>query len=169
MVATALVVITLCVLLSTAVAALVFRVWRHALQPKKRKSPQLLGRKYTRANLLTPGETAFFSALVRAVPPTHRVFAKPRLADLVMPVSGGFDQQIAMKHVDFILFNRTTTAVDLVIELDDKSHRRADRAARDAFVDHVLLSATIPVLRVPVAQAYDPIDLGLQIKTHIFR
>jgi hypothetical protein len=36
----------------------------------------------------------------------------------------------------------------LVVELDDRSHDRADRQARDAFVDQVLYAASYPILHI---------------------
>jgi len=47
-----------------------------------------------------------------------------------------------------------TTAIRLVIELDDKSHRRPEARERDAFKDAALDAANVPVLRVAVTRSY---------------
>lgn len=64
--------------------------------------------------------------------------------------------KINAKHVDFLLIQKSDGKPVLGIELDDKSHEEEDRAARDAFVDTVFASAGLPILHVPVKQAYDP-------------
>ena len=45
-------------------------------------------------------------------------------------------------------------AVAAVVELDDASHRRRDRAERDDFVDKALSSAGIPALHIPAQKEY---------------
>jgi hypothetical protein len=65
------------------------------------------------------------------------------------------------KQVDFVLCDPNSLKPVFVIELDDKSHRRPDRIERDIFVEAVLASAKIPLVRIPVSQSYDPKELGL--------
>ena len=67
----------------------------------------------------------------------------------------GFWSKISQKHIDFVLVDASDTAIRLAIELDDRSHDRQDRRARDAFVDGALDVAGIPILRVPAAGEYD--------------
>jgi hypothetical protein len=43
----------------------------------------------------------------------------------------------------------------VAIELDDSSHAREDRQARDAFVEQVFQAAGVPLLRFPVQHAYN--------------
>jgi len=52
----------------------------------------------------------------------------------------------------------------LVIELDDWSHKRADRRERDKFVDQALGDAGLSILRVPVQASYDPAALRADIE-----
>lgn len=59
--------------------------------------------------------------------------------------------------------SRTPSPPRLVIELDDRSHYRADRRDRDAFVDDVLASAGIPILHVRLQRSYDTQALAQQI------
>lgn len=72
------------------------------------------------------------------------ICTKVRLADLVNPRPGTSHSiwksrfyKICSKHVDFVLCNQNME-VKLIIELDDKSHEREDRIARDKFVDKTL-------------------------------
>jgi hypothetical protein len=64
--------------------------------------------------------------------------------------------RIDRKHVDFVICEARTMQPLLAIELDDASHERADRIARDAFVDRVFEVAGLPLLHVRFALAYQP-------------
>jgi very-short-patch-repair endonuclease len=64
-------------------------------------------------------------------------------------------QRLAQKHVDFVLYDPVTTAIVAVIELDDRSHRQAQRRLRDQFVNQALRAAGVPLLRVKAARTYD--------------
>ncbi len=76
--------------------------------------------------------------------------AKVRLYDLVEPRKGqhiSTRYKIQAKHVDFVLCTSSLVA-KYIIELDDNSHKDADRKARDAFVDEVLTACGYKVLRI---------------------
>src|SRR5688500_2696654 len=102
---------------------------------------------------------AFYRVLVRALPPGLVICPKVRLADLInCPGDAwrqGFGGRISGKHVDFVLADADTLAIRMAVELDDRSHQRSDRRERDAFVDHALEAASIPIVRVPAAAKYD--------------
>ena len=114
---------------------------------------------FSRVALLSDGELAFYQALRRALPQHVIICPKVRLAD-VINCSGedwkqGFGGRISQKHLDFVIADSDSTAIVLAIELDDKSHRRADRRQRDEFLDRALSAANIPLVRVPCAPVYD--------------
>ena len=111
--------------------------------------------------LMSPGELKFFGALEAAVGSRYRVFAKVRLADIVQPARTGDRSAwhaafgvIKSKHVDFAVCEPDTMEFRLVVELDDKSHERSDRAERDQKVDEILEQAGIPVLHYPARAGY---------------
>jgi hypothetical protein len=84
---------------------------------------------------------------------------KVRLADLVYTPRQE-DRQAALnrvsrKHLDFVLCDAGTLRPTLALELDDRSHERADRRERDAFVDQLLAAVGLPLVRVPVQRSYD--------------
>jgi very-short-patch-repair endonuclease len=88
------------------------------------------------------------------------IFCKVRLADLVfVRKEAEWDKahfnRIQAKHIDFIVCDITTSAVRLAIELDDRSHDRADRRDRDAFVDKVLAGVGITLLRFRAQSNYN--------------
>lgn len=117
--------------------------------------------------LLSKGELAFFRILRRALPDGVMVAPKVRLADVIGCTGEGwkrgFGARISRKHVDFVLADEATARILLVVELDDRSHQRADRRKRDAFVDDALAAAGVPILHVTATAAYDPSKLRREI------
>ena len=100
----------------------------------------------------TKNELYFYRELLESTREMNvTVFSKVRLADIIDPdVSPDYWQaafhKIMAKHVDFLVCDSKVIRPLLVIELDDSSHQRVDRIARDAFVDSALEYARIPIL-----------------------
>ena len=116
------------------------------------------------SKLLSDGEFAFYDVLKDVVGPQYVVHMKVRLMDLLhlprnAPGRMLWLSKASQKHVDFVLCTRDRMEPVLVIELDDRSHDRPRRAARDASVDQALASAQIRLLRVRSQQAYDVAEL----------
>ncbi|NTW03196.1 MAG: DUF2726 domain-containing protein, partial [Oscillochloris sp.] len=124
---------------------------------------------YTRQpDLLTRAERDFFAVLRAAAPPGWYVFPQVRLANLVTLRKDTRNwkphfSKIAAKCVDFVLCDERAISPQLVVELDDSSHNRADRQARDAFVDAALRSAGLPILHVRWQPRYDAEELATAI------
>ena len=137
------------ILLILAVSGLVNQLQRKPISPYQRKG-----------RLITKAELRFLRALEIAVQERWRIFAMVRMADLLQ-VSGdvkarqSWQNKINCKHIDFVLADPEDLNVILAIELDDASHQRADRQERDRFVNEAFLSAGLPLLRVPLQNAYD--------------
>jgi hypothetical protein len=125
-------------------------------------------RLYTkRPALLTAAELRFYQALLAAVPAGTAVFVKVRLMDLVAVADDAWRRHGAPgsgMHLDFVLADATTTEPRLAIELDDRSHFRADAQKRDAFKDAALVAAGLPLLRVRAAARYDVAGLRSSIQ-----
>lgn len=122
--------------------------------------------------LLTPAERSFFGVLRQALASDYQIFAKVRLADIVRPVRSqsrsGWQtafNRITGKHVDFVLCDPANLRVVGVIELDDRTHDRAERGVRDSLVDTALANAGIPILRVPAGHSYSPAQLREQLES----
>lgn len=113
-----------------------------------------------RPRLLTEAELSFYRVLHSATAGDWPLFAMVRLADLIQvkPQAGGaqtWQNKIQAKHLDFVLCDPETLEAKLAIELDDTSHEKPERKARDAFVDEALGAAGLPILRVSCAAQYD--------------
>lgn len=113
----------------------------------------------TRGKLLSRGETAFFHVLSEVASGQWLVMCKVRLADIVTCKERDWFQghggAISQKHIDFVLCSPDDSAIVLAIELDDRSHLAPDRKKRDKFLDEVLVTAGIRLLRIRARSAYE--------------
>lgn len=120
----------------------------------------------SREILFTPAELNFLDALENVLKDDYKVYGKVRLADIIEPrnnlESGAYKSsfnRICSKHVDFVICNARTCAIETVIELDDRSHDRKDRQERDDFLEKALAAANVLIARFPVKRAYSLKDL----------
>jgi hypothetical protein len=114
-----------------------------------------------RTPLFSPAERSFFGVLEQAVGSGYRVFGKVRLGDIVKPGKGlskskwaTASNMLNKKHLDFVVCTASDLSVVGVVELDDRSHERQDRANRDVFVDGALAGAEVPVARFSAKKGY---------------
>ncbi|HRW50892.1 MAG TPA: DUF2726 domain-containing protein [Caldilinea sp.] len=118
-----------------------------------------------RDDFLSPAELSFYRVLATVVDPEIRICTKVALGDLFYAkIKDSSDwrrytNKIDRKHVDFLLCDGQTMRPLAGIELDDSSHRREDRQARDHFVNRVFATAALPLIRVPARRGYAPVEL----------
>ena len=143
-------------------------------QPKSQAEPAPETLPYRlRDDFLSPAEQNFFHVLQQAVNGQWLIFTKVSLGDLFYAQTGdraqnqAYRNKINRKHVDFLLCKTDTLRPVLGIELDDASHQRADRQARDAFVDEVFAAAELPLLHQPVQRSYIARELAETIAATI--
>jgi hypothetical protein len=149
-------------LLFVAVVILAFAAFALlAVAAKKRTGAQDV-RYSLRPSLLTPAELAFVQALTAACPSGAYIAPKVRLADIFDAPQGdrGAFARISQKHVDFLLIDKESGRPLVGIELDDRSHQRADRRARDEVVDRIFASAKLPLLHVKARATYSAATLA---------
>jgi len=127
--------------------------------------------------ILTEGELRFYNQGLRPAIKRYKVLVKCRLADVVRcPPEfwrSGAGARIAQKHCDFVLVRPRSMKIVCVVELDGKTHLEPEQQLRDRFLDDVLLSCGIPIMRFPVYARYSPkrikqIILGT-LKRHLAR
>ncbi len=111
-------------------------------------------------HLLTPAERSFLDVLEPIVRPTCAISTKVRLADLFQVKQGRGQQsafnRISRKHVDFVLTDPATSRILCAVELDDSSHNRPDRIARDQFVDELFANNQMLLIHIPFEWKYNP-------------
>lgn len=106
-------------------------------------------------------ERNFFRYLVRAVSQEYLVLTKVRYADLMVPdesVAGRQKREaidkIVSRRADFVLVDRATTEVRLVIELFDERISSAKRIQQALFVDKLFKAISVPLVRIRVSDTY---------------
>lgn len=119
--------------------------------------------------ILTASEAKFFRVLQAVVGRQYYIFPQLPLWTLIQArsddqkTSAAFTNRINLKRIDLVLIDLLTLKPVMAIELDDRSHQRADRQQRDAFVESVLDRAGIPLVRIPASTAYDPQTIRKQL------
>jgi len=122
---------------------------------------------------ISPAELNFFFNLKVVIGDTAQIFSKVKLSDLFYAKTGDFgknrsyNNRIDRKHVDFLLCDPETLKPILGIELDDKSHQRADRKERDDFVNHVFEAAKLPLMHVSVQRSYSQSELKSKLSAYL--
>lgn len=105
--------------------------------------------------LLTNNEKKAYYAMKRYANERNlQVCPKIRLADLIEPKPNNnrtiwqkHFNMICSKHIDFALCDQDMN-VKVIIELDDRSHERPDRQARDRFVNAVLKNSGYEIIHI---------------------
>lgn len=133
-------------------------------------SPGKLDAYELRKAVFTPAERSFAGVLDGAMPEGVTWFGKVRLGDVFIPKKGlnrsestTARNKIDRKHIDFLLVRSSDLAPLAGIERDDRSHERDDRKERDAFVDDVFRSCSLPLLHAPAQAAYNQAELRVKI------
>ena len=126
---------------------------------------------YKRKNFfMTRAEHECFNVLVESVGSEYNIFPQVQISSIVDNKVVGQNWNAAFKHisqksVDFVLCDKDYISPKLAIELDDKTHERADRIVRDDEVERILRDAGLPLLRLKSNSVSDPVDLAKQIHT----
>ena len=116
---------------------------------------------YVRKTLFSPAERSFLGVLEEAAGDRFRVFGKVRLADTLGVRRGtakGERQRavnrLLAKHADYVLCRPSDLSIVALVELDDSSHERPARRARDLFLEKACAAAGLHLLRFPARPTY---------------
>jgi len=123
---------------------------------------------YYKKNIMSEAEKRFFRFLEQTYGDKYYIFCQVNLHSMLGVNKQGkefwrYANKINQKSVDFVLVNKETCEVLLVIELDDSSHLLPQRVERDLFLDKALKTAGIPLLRVKNAHSYKIDDLHAKL------
>jgi Protein of unknown function (DUF2726)/Topoisomerase DNA binding C4 zinc finger len=126
---------------------------------------------HLRPHFLSAAESKFYDALRTCVGNHTTIQCKVGLRDLFEVKAEDqsryriYTNKIDRKHVDFVCCDPVTMRPLYAIELDDRSHQRADRQARDIFVDGVFKAGRLPLIHIPVKASYNQAELKGQLAT----
>lgn len=136
-------------------------------RPESRMPSQVVSRpakQYGAAAALTANERAFFVELRSAIGERFHICPKMRLADLVSirPGAGYYKafNPVAQKHIDFVLMEPQSMSVVLLLEVDDKTHRRYTRRKRDQVVNRVCREAGLQIIHFKARWTYSSAIIG---------
>lgn len=125
----------------------------------------------TRDDFFSPTELSFYRVLASVVGNRATICPKVGLAEIFFVARPHENQQyrnrIIQKHLDFLLCDPKSMRPILGIELDDTTHVRSDRQARDEFVDKAFEAAELPLIRVPAQFTYNTNELSALLATYL--
>ena len=119
-------------------------------------------------HFFSPAEANFYRFLLEAIDNNLIIFPKTSLKEFISIADQTNFQahlnKIDRKHVDFLICDPKTLQPVFAIELDDVSHRRADRGQRDTFIETVFSGVELPLVRIPVRASYNIEELRILFK-----
>ncbi|MEL6869687.1 MAG: DUF2726 domain-containing protein [Pseudomonadota bacterium] len=159
------------IVLAVVIAFLLITAFNAVLAKKGRPSRE--DHPYAmRDRLFTQAEYSFLRVLDIAIGEELRVFGKVRIADVLkvsskIPKTNWYQafNKISAKHFDFVLVNPETTKIELVVELNDRSHRSNKRQARDEFVRNACQSANLRLIEIDAKRTYAPVEIRDLVNT----
>ena len=144
---------------------------------RKREDKQVMEFPYQKRHYLcTRNERKFFRYLTSAVARNYLILTKVRLGDIVV-VSGVADRKnkldaydrISQRNVDFVLVDKATTEIKLVIDLFDDHINPINKIQQAVFIDKLCERAELPLLRVRYSDNYSIPDLRKSIEQAVSR
>lgn len=131
------------------------------------KEPEILPYR-KRDDFLSPAEKSFYHVLVSALSDEAVICPKIRLGDIFFVNTRenriSHINRISSKHVDFLICEPDSMNPIAGVELDDSSHARSNREARDEFVERAFAAAELPLIRFTAKRHYYPEELVSQIR-----
>lgn len=122
------------------------------LQTKKQKKPVQKQEKvekeisYESKSIMTASEKTFYKKLIQAVPKGYTVQFQIPLSAIVKKISDYRYANELYRTIDFGLMNQNTLEIELLIELNDKTHLEGKRQYRDIKVKEICAQAKIPLI-----------------------
>ncbi|WP_157956779.1 DUF2726 domain-containing protein [Salinicola halimionae] len=149
-----------------ALLMIVVSVFKRISLPQRKKvtAQGLIGKGdayIKKARLITETEQVLFTVLLSKYSDTHHVFCQVRVADVIQPNTTLYKErsrewmalfrQMSQWHFDFVICDKGSMEVVRVIELDDASHKRKDRARRDGIMNRICDDANVALERVDLS------------------
>lgn len=113
----------------------------------KPKERERLNSKYVKkASLVSPSEHKFLQMLKQISPDKYEVVPQVALISVIDKKTNTAYRNELFRVCDFCFVDRDTYAPLLLVELNDSSHKRADRRARDQKVAAICDDAKLPLV-----------------------
>ncbi|CAO1666882.1 DUF2726 domain-containing protein [Halomonas sp. NYA30] len=119
--------------------------------------------------LMTPTERDFYRFLESKYGDKYYIFAQVRVADVIKPnVNRYFSKtreyqalfrQISQWHFDYLLCQKEDFRIHCAIELDDPSHKRADRQRRDRILNAVCRDGGVVLKRMRLSHENKKVEV----------
>ena len=130
---------------------------------------------YKKQFLMSRAESDFNKVIIAAVGDRYNVVPQVQLSRIVGVKAEErrnktyyqYLNKIDRKSVDFALFSKDQFSPIAVIELDDSSHNRSDRVIRDEFVNKVINSIGLKIIRIKWSQSYNVEAIKKIIDDHV--
>lgn len=81
----------------------------------------------------------------------------------------GWRNKVAAKTVDFVVCDPSTLKPLVAIELDEPSHAKPERQARDEEVRTILAAAGLPMVGVLTSRTYDTRELDMALSPYLMQ
>lgn len=113
----------------------------------KRRGEPLTSAKYARKkSIMTPCEVDFLKTLRRISPEKYEVLPQAVLLSVIDKKTETAYRNELFRVIDYVFVDRVTFAPLLLVELNDRSHLRADRKLRDEKVREICDKARLPLV-----------------------
>ncbi len=138
-------------------------VWNERVRVAQRADEfPYIKRKY----LCNRDERTFFRYLVKAISRDYLILTKVRMADILTVDRAltdkkrfEFFEKIAPRHVDFVLVDRATTEIKMVVDLFNDRVSNTKLVQKAIFMDKLFQAAGIPLMRFRLSENYSIADL----------
>ncbi len=105
--------------------------------------------------IMTRPETDAFALLRELFGDRYEIFPQVALNTVIDKLTQNSYRNELFRVIDFLIADKITYAPLILIELDDSSHRRADRAERDRKVREICARAGLPIVGFTPAEFRD--------------
>ncbi|GAB2782201.1 hypothetical protein GCM10027040_05340 [Halomonas shantousis] len=123
-----------------------------------------------KTHLMSPTERDVYKVLERGYGDRYHIFCQVRVVDLIQPNTQKYHRrskefaslfrQLSQWHFDYVLCEKDDFRIFCALELDDPSHKRADRMKRDRILDQACEVAGIRLERMKINHADKKIEVA---------
>ena len=140
-------VLTIILIFAIVIGVIVFAVYKDSLNSKKDNEETTVPKDYIKKDsLLTKNELAFFNKLRILYKNKYHIQTQVSLRSVITKTKQSKYINELFKDIDFGLFDINTLEPLVLIELNDSTHKNANRYQRDLKVRKLLEESGIPLI-----------------------